>query len=420
MINCKKRSSKFSRNFNNQFIFVSMLFLLVFSGNLCTAQTYDEAKKLAYNGEREKAREMCRKMLAVEFDSDVAVLMARLYAWDGKYDSTRVYTSQVLDLYPEHWDALDCLSDVQYWEEKYADAIKSCDIMLAKDPKDETFMFKKAKILNAMEQYDQAVNQLESLLKIYPSNAEARTKLETIRLDQMKNRVRISYTLDAFEKSSNKDPWHLLAFSYGRKTAIGTVIGRINWAERYGTKAVQYEVDAYPRITEKDYAYVNLGFSNNTIFPKMRAGLEWYHSFPKSFEGSIGMRALVYDETTFIYTGSVGKYVGNYWISLRAYVTPSSSGASTSASIQARRYFTDPENYIGMRVGYGISPDDRTYGDGTSSYLTLMSQSAKVEFNHLFNKVWTTYAAFSLSNEEYRDQGYVLNYSFEIAIGRFF
>jgi YaiO family outer membrane protein len=420
MINCKKKFSKFYWNFNNQFILVSMLVLLVFSGNISKAQTYDEAKDLAYNGEREKAREICRKLLAEEFDSDVAVLMARLYAWDGKYDSTRVYISQVLDRYPEHWDAFDCLSDVQYWEEKYPDAIKSCDIMLAKDPKDETFMFKKAKILNAMEQYDQAADQLEALLKIYPSNAEARNKLEDIRLDQMKNRVRIAYTLDCFEKSSNKDPWHLLALSYGRKTSIGTVIGRVNWAQRYGDQSVQYEVDAYPSITEKDYAYVNVGVAEPTIFPKFRSGVEWYHSFPKAFEGSIGMRALVFDETTFIYTGSAGKYIGNYWISFRAYVTPSSSGASTSGSIQARRYFSDPENYVGLRVGYGISPDDKTYGDGTSSYLTLKSQSMRMEFNHLFNKIWTTNLAFSLSNEEYRDQGYVLNYSFEFAIGRFF
>ena len=420
MINCAKRFSKYMRNFNNQFVFVSMFVLFVFTGNLCTAQTLDEAKELAYKGEREKAREICRILLAQEFDSDVAVLMARTFAWDGKYDSTRVYISKVLDQYPDHWDAMDCLSDVQYWEEKYADAIKSCDIMLAKEPQDETFMFKKAKILNAMQQYDQAVNQLESLLKIYPANAEARTKLETIRLDQMKNRVKIGYTLDAFEKSANKDPWHLIAVSYGRKTSIGTVIGRVNWAERYGTKALQYEVDAYPHITEKDYAYVNLGFSDNTIFPKMRTGLEWYHSFPKSFEGSIGMRALVYDATTFIYTGSAGKYIGNYWISLRAYVTPNSSGASTSASIQARRYFADPEDYIGLRLGYGISPDDRTYGDGTSAYLTLHSQSMRAEYNHLFNRIWTTNFAFSLSNEEYRDQGYILNYSFEFTIGRFF
>ena len=87
--------------------------------------------------------------------------------------------------------------------------------------------FKKAKILNAMGQYDQAANLLEDLLKNNPANVEARNKLTTIRLDQMKNKIRLSYTYDCFKKKSNKDPWYLAALSYGRKTSFGTVIGRV-------------------------------------------------------------------------------------------------------------------------------------------------------------------------------------------------
>lgn len=421
MINSKKRFSNLTLNFKNHFIFVSLFALLVFTGNVVSAQNYDEAKELAYNGEREKAREMCRKLLADDFNSDVAVLMARLYAWDGKYDSSRVYTSKVLERFPEHWDAMDCLSDVQYWEEKYPEALKSCDIMLAKDPKDETFMFKKAKILNDMKEYDLAAAQLEALLKIYPSNAEARKKLEEIRLDQMKNRVRVAYTLDLFEKSANRDPWQLVALSYERKTSIGLVIARVNWAERYATNGLQYEMDVYPRINKNNYAYLNFGFSDVTIFPKYRGGAEWYHSWPESFEGSLGMRALFFSESsTYIYTGTLGKYLGKYWISFRTYLTPYSGGTTASAFLQARRYFADPENYFGLRLGYGASPDDRSFGGGNTSYLTLKSQSVRGEYNHIFKKVWTTNVACSVTNQEFPEVGYVMNYSFEFILGRYF
>jgi YaiO family outer membrane protein len=421
MANYSIRVSKFVVNYQKTFVSLSLFVLLLLTGRLCSAQTYQEAKDLAYNGEREKAREVCRKILAKEFDSDVAVLMARTYAWDGKYDSTRVLISEVLKLYPTHWDALDAISDVQYWDEKYSDAIKYCDIALTKDPKDEHFMYKKAKILNAMKQYDQATDQLESLLKINPENAEARAKLVTIRQDQRKNRIRLDYTYDFFEKDANKDPWHLMAISYGRKTSIGTIIGRVNWAERYGIKGFQYEMDAYPHISENNYVYLNLGYSNLSIFPKFRSGAELYHSFPKSFEGSVGMRALFFTSSnTYLLTGTVGKYVGNYWFSFRTYVTPSTTGTSVSGSIQMRRYFVDPEDYIGLRLGYGISPDDRSYGDGSSTYLTLKSQSARIEYNHLFNKMWTTNIGFSLSNEETPESGYILNYSFDFGVGRFF
>jgi len=404
-----------------QFIPVALSVLLMLFGYIASAQTYQEAKDLAYSGKREKAREVCRKILARDFDSDVAVLMARTFAWDGKYDSTRVVIAEVLKRYPAHWDALDAISDVQYWDGKYADAIRYCDVVLAKDAKDGHFMFKKAKILNAMGQYDQSTAQLEALLKIYPDNIEARNKLSAIRLDQLKNRVRLSYTYDFFEKKSGKDPWQLGALSYGRKTSAGTVIGRINWAERFGVKGFQYEMDGYPSISENNYAYINLGVSNLSIFPKFRAGAELYHSFPKAFEGSLGMRSLFFaNSNTYMVTGTLGKYVGNYWISLRSFVTPSSTGTSVSGSIQARRYFSDPEDYVGLRIGYGISPDDRKYGDGSSNFLTLKSQSVRVEYNHIFNKIWTTNVGASLSNEEFPNLGYVLDYSFDIGIGRFF
>ncbi|MCK9413956.1 MAG: YaiO family outer membrane beta-barrel protein [Prolixibacteraceae bacterium] len=421
MTNTNHSLPPFIMNYQKHFLTFSLLVLLVFTGIIAKAQTYQEAKYLAYKGEREKARQVCRLILAKEYDSDVAVLMARTFAWDGKYDSSRVVIAEVLKRYPAHWDALDAISDVQYWDNKYGDAIRYCDIALTKDAKDEHFMLKKAKILNAMGDYKQAAGQLESLLQINPANAEARKKLLEIRLDQMKNRVRLSYSYDLFEKKSNKDPWQLAALSYGRKTSIGLIYGRINWADRFGSKGFQYEMDAYPHISENNYLYLNAGYSDLSIFPKVRSGAEWYHSFPKAFEGSLGMRALFFaNSNTYMITGTVGKYVGNYWISLRSFVTPSSTGTSVSGSIQARRYFADPEDYIGLRLGYGVSPDDRRYGDVNSSYLKLKSQSARVEYNHLFNKIWTTNLGFSLANEEFPNLGYVLNYTFDVGVTRFF
>ena len=114
----KRDFLKFILGFNKQCIAIVLLFQLVLSGYFSQAQTYQEAKDLAYSGQREKAREVCRKILSKDFDSDVAVLMARTFAWDGKYDSARVVISSVLKRYPTHWDALDAISDVQYWDEK--------------------------------------------------------------------------------------------------------------------------------------------------------------------------------------------------------------------------------------------------------------------------------------------------------------
>ena len=397
------------------------IFLFILLGQSLTAQTYREAKDLATSGEHAKARDLCRKILADEFDSDVATLMARTYAWDGKYDSTRVWTSQVLKQFPRHWDALDAASDAEYWDGKFSDALKYCDVALAENSKDEYFMLKKSKILNAMGNYDGAATELESLLKEYPQNAEARNSLDKVRMELRKNWIRVDYYLDLFENSSGIDPWNMVSLSYGRKTAIGPVIARVNWAHRYDIEGFQYELDAYPTINKKNYAYLNFGYSDVVFFPTYRYGAEWYHKFPKEFEASIGMRALYFDKDQYYtITGSVGKYVGNYWLSLRGYVTPDSTGTYVSGQFQARRYFSDALNYVGVKVNFGVSPDERNRYSQSATYLGLQSQSVRLEYNHLFRKVWSLYLGPTYLHQEFPNKGYVNTFSLEAGIIRYF
>jgi YaiO family outer membrane protein len=387
------------------------------------AQTYEEARHLAFNGERAKARQICKMILAKEFDSDAALLLARTYAWDGFRDSTRLVLNDVLDRNPNNMEALDAYADVEYWSENYAKAIEYCDLALKKDSTAENFLLKKAKILHSNEQYEEAVATLERLISINPTHSEAMQKLVEFRPDVLKNTIKVNYTLDYFDKAFNRDPWQIAALSYGRKTRLGTVIARANLARRFGNTGLQGEIDAYPKISENNYGYLNYGFSQSSVFPKHRAGAEWYHNFPKSFEGSIGVRLLYFSSSPVdIYTATLGKYAGNYWISLRAFVTPDSTGTSVSGLVQVRRYFSDPENYIGLRLGYGVSPDDnRNLVDSDlASRLTLKTRSLRLEYNHIFNHVWIFNAGVVWGNEQLLSKVYSGYYTFDINISRLF
>jgi YaiO family outer membrane protein len=388
-----------------------------------SAQSYQDARNLALSGERAKARQLCRTILAKGFDSDVALLLGRTYAWDGKYDSTRIVLNEVLARNPNNIEALDAFADVEYWSENYTKAIEYCNLALKKNPKDEDILFKKAKILHSSEKYEEAVVSLEELISIDGSNAGALKKLQEFRLDVMKNRIRLNYTIDHFDKSFNRDPWQVVALSYGRKTKLGTVIARVNMAKRFGDTGFQYEMDAYPKISENNYGYLNYGFSQSTAFPENRLGVEWYHNFPKSFEGSAGMRTLFFSSSDVtIYTASLGKYFSNYWISLRSYITPGSTGTSVSGQLQMRRYFSDPENYVGLRLGYGVSPDDNQnlVNVDSSSRLKLKTRSVRLEFNHLINHVWIINPAVAWGNEELPSGSNPSYYTFDISITRLF
>jgi YaiO family outer membrane protein len=294
-------------------------------------------------------------------------------------------------------------------------------VVLAENSKDEYFMLKKSKILNTMGNYERAAAELDSLLKEYPQNAEARNNLDKIRMELRKNWIRADYYLDLFDNSSGIDPWNMVSLSYGRKTAIGPVIARVNWAHRYEIEGFQYELDAYPTINENNYAYLNFGYSDVVFFPTYRYGAEWYHKFPKEFEASLGMRALYFDKDQYYtITGSVGKYIGNYWLSLRGYVTPDSTGTYLSGQVQARRYFSDALNYIGVKLNFGVSPDERNRYSQSATYLGLQSQSVRLEYNHLFKKVWSLYIGPSYTHQEFPNKGYVHTFSLEAGIIRYF
>lgn len=385
------------------------LFLLIvlgvsFSVQL-SAQTFEQARNYAFDGQREKARAVCRAILAKDFDSDVATLMGRTYAWDGKYDSARVVLLQVLNQNPENSDALQAMADVAWWSNNYTEAIKYCDRVLAKNPGNETVLLQKARILKSSDDNEQAAQLLEKLLNSNPSNDEALRLLDKVRFELIKNKLTVNYTYDYFTNTAyDKDPWQLLYVQYARKTALGTVIGRVNYASRFGQDALQFEADAYPKIGENNYLYVNYGFSNFSIFPRQRAGLEWNRSFANAFEGSLGGRILHFDgsKRVIIYTGSIGKYIGNYWFSLRPFITPGDEGTSVSAYLTTRRYFSDPENYVGLRLGAGTSPDERRlllFDQDQSARLN--SLSAKADYNHIFNSRWIVNAAVGFAREEY-------------------
>jgi YaiO family outer membrane protein len=170
--------------------------------------------------------------------------------------------------------------------------------------------------------------------------------------------IGLDYTYSTF--GGTIDPWHLAAGSLGWRVPQGTFIGRINFANRFDVSGRQYEIDAYPTLGKGRYAYLNAGYSRATIFPEQRYGAEYFTLLPRAYEASIGVRNLRFqNEQVTLLTGSIGRYIGNYWLALRPYVTQrEASGLTASASLSARRYFADADTYIGARVGAGSAPTE--------------------------------------------------------------
>ena len=156
------------------------------------------------------------------------------------------------------------------------------------------------------------------------------------------------------------DPWQLASVSLGRRGQNGSLIGRLNYANRFATSGTQVEADAYPSLGKRMYGYANIGYSTSDIFPDWRWGAEVFANLPRAWEASLGARQLRFDGSPVtLFTGSLGRYIGNGWVSFRPFLRSRDDGLSASASITARKYGVDQDDYVGVRVGAGSAPSDR-------------------------------------------------------------
>ena len=388
---------------------------------LSSDSLFAKARQLAYNNSRAEARKVCHYLLSRDSTYlDAAVLMGRTYAWDGKYDSAQYILEPILLVNPGHYDALEALIDNNLYGKNYAQAIKNANIALSFHPGVEAFLLKKAKALNWSDQVNKSCEILNHLLSKDPSNKEASELLLSIRRNNMINKLTLDYYTNTF---SDNTPWDFASIAMGRKMhGLGSVTLRYNYAKRFGKVGNQFELDAYPTVVKGVYIYLNAGISNKINFPITRLTMEPYFKLPHSFEFSIGFRYMNFDNKrlfaldsnkVMVYTGTIGKYVGNYWLSLRPYLTPGKGGWSKSVNLTVRRYLDDADSYLSLVVGSGISPDEQQYAFDPvlvflkSNKITLDLQ--KKIAHRLFLNLGAGYAKEELSSTAKRNR-----YTFDI------
>ncbi len=171
------------------------------------------------------------------------------------------------------------------------------------------------------------------------------------------NRTRVTVEYSHVRFDTLFEPWNLASAAVSRRTRAGTVIGRVNWAQRFGESAAQVEADAYPRISERVYGFLNAAHAPRGAFPDWRFGAEVFANLPQGWEVSGGGRLLRFGgDDVRILTGSVGKYHGDGWTSLRPYVSEKEEKTSATVILTHRRYFADADEFVGLSVGYGSTP----------------------------------------------------------------
>jgi len=211
------------------------------------------------------------------------------------------------------------------------------------------------------------------------------------------------------------EDWQRMYVEYRRYTPSGPVIARLNTGHRFGITDYQGELDIWPVFNESWYGYANIGVSGGDLFPGFRVGAELYRIIPNGFEASAGFRYLNFsNDDVWIFTASVSKYLGNWLLIARPFLTPRNGSASVSTNFTARYYFGIPENFASLIGGLGFSPDEQRLLDGVAEERLLMSRYVGIVGNYLVQNRFELFGELKFTGQQFPfTDDYISIYTFE-------
>jgi tetratricopeptide (TPR) repeat protein len=155
--------------------------------SLSTDERFVLARKKAFDGKREEAREMLNSILEKSPDyHDVRILLARTYAWDGQRENARKELRYVLEHEPRNEDAISALVDNETWDNKLEDALATANTGLKYYPNSEDFLYKKSSLLNSLQRTDEALTVLSQLMAIDPAHEKGAILRSSIKNNKLK------------------------------------------------------------------------------------------------------------------------------------------------------------------------------------------------------------------------------------------
>ncbi|MGR3811540.1 YaiO family outer membrane beta-barrel protein [Jiulongibacter sp. NS-SX5] len=352
-------------------------------------EAFAQARELAFNEQRGKAIDLLKKVTAKSPTyGEVRLFLATVYGWEDRYKLARKEFTILLEQDPgdkQYW--LAAIRN-EMWAEQYHLAKNLTKRALEFFPDDVDFVIYQAEAERDNRDFSKAVITCKRFLKKYPQNETMLKFYDELTKNFVLNQVSASYSIDHFTQIY--DPMHYYSVSYNRDTPLGSIIGKMNVNQKFGTTGTQFEIDSYPSIANGLYAYVNVGHSQSSIFPSWRYGFQLYKSLPKSFEASVGIRSLKFSESyTHILTGSLGKYMGNSFLFFTPYLIPSDEGWSKSGNITFRNYGDNEDIFWAITAGMGFSPEINRFGINaeTLPIINLKSQKLGIANNFKIKSV---------------------------------
>lgn len=302
-------------------------------------------------------------------------LRIRTMAFDGQYTEAVAAARKLVRAYPSYGDARILLGRVLAWQKNYKEA----------------------------------AGVIDTLLQTEPQNADALSAKKDITLWSKENTpvstdIRAGYSFDYFKVPYSRF-WQVFNVGVGHRFDWGPAIFGVNVGNLIAkgetpeyADEIQFQAEAYPTISQKNYAYVAYAYSPGSHFPHHRAALEVWQVIPSGWAVSAGLNYYYFDRNIFIGLASVEKYIEKFWLSGKVYVYFKDNGPTTSFYLNVRRYFNDFD-YLQLTLGTGAAPDEPF--DIQSNINRLSANSVRLLYNVGITNKFCLRVGAGYSREEY-------------------
>ena len=374
--------------------------------------TYSRAYELAYDGDNKSAQEVLLKLLESNPENlEARSLWASTLSWKGKHAEARMEFNKITSIDRNNSDVWISAVKNELYANNNATALGLANKALYYINSNKEVERLRQMALNRIENqkfseqawFNQKSNLQRSFVaekrskkkagskkdgkegKIAEKTDVAKTKKASAK-EVPKNRFSVRNSFTVFDQ--RYDPMVNSSISLKHQTKYGSIIPTINYSSRVGKQGLQYDLSLYPKLAKRMYAFINYGYSNAPIYPNHRFAGDVYLGLPGAIEISAGGRYIMTDtKNVSAITNSLGHYRGNYYFSLRSYITPRPEGLTRySGNLLVRKYLRDSENYFGASFGVGFSPELRQLfsGEELLAETLLYVESQRLSLSYQF------------------------------------
>lgn len=368
---------------------------------------YNRIRAVAFNGQYSEASAAARNLLK-EYPEygDARILLGRILGWDKQYAEAAAVIDTLLSAEPDNTDAMKARLDIALWSGDDLFAERLASSILAANPSDSETRERLIKALLTEGRREEALAHSDTLLKFNPDNSFA-VSIRELQFDTKKSdNLRLTYSFDSYT-TPYKRYWQQVSFGGGHRfkwgmAGAGVNVGNINIGNPVSVSATeaQFEIEASPNITSKNYAYITYAHSPGRYYPRHRASLEVWQTLPLGWAASAGVNYYHFDRDIFIAGFSVEKYAGRYWLSGKTYFYFKDIGVTTSFYLNVRRYFNDTD-FLQVTLGAGTAPDEPF--DIQTDLSRLSAYSGRATYYKLLSKRIGLRINAGYSREEYAD-----------------